>query len=525
MQLPENAIDRRTFCASVAAGAATVGLARFASAEPSSRRTNIVLIVAEDMGQQAGCYGDTTVPTPQLDRLAGEGVLFENGYVTQASCSPSRSSIFTGLYPHENGQLGLSHRGYTMHRGIPTLPALLKAEGYRTGVIGKVHVAPDEDIPFDFTAQEYLRLSASAGRPLRPDTRDVRLYAEMARAFIEGSGEEPFFLMANFGDAHKVGSRYPTQVKGLPEHPVGPDDVPLFPEFGEIDTPEIREEVAGYYNAVQRVDAGVGLLVDVLSETKHENETLVVFIGDHGPPVSRGKTTTYEFGLKIPFIVRWPGRMRAGSRLRELVSTVDILPTCVEAAGGQVPREVTGQSLSPLLSGQTEGWRQTLCAEWTTHGPGFTPQRCIRDARHKLILNLRVDVPKPGLGVDGSKVRDALRDPKWEGTEARRVFDLLENPPPVELYDLRRDPIEYHNLAGDPEYAAVAKRLGDALQAWREATHDPLLDPEYFEAMVAHHDAFDREYRAKVAAAKKAGEKPPRRAIDMTGFQRDWPLR
>ena len=512
--MQNESMDRRAFCGSVLAGVAALGMPRAAWTAGLPEPANILLIVAEDMGQQVGCYGDDTVPTPYLDRLASEGVLFENSYVTQASCSPSRSSIFTGLYPHQNGQLGLAHRGYRMHRGIPTLTALLKKLGYRTGVIGKIHVAPESDIPFDFDARDHHK----------GDTRDVRKYAEVSEQFISTSADRPFFLMANFGDAHKVGSRYPVQVMGLPEHPVGPDDIRMFPEHGEIDTPEVREEVAGYYNAVQRVDVGVGLLLDVLEKTGKAENTLVIFIGDHGPPISRGKTTTYEFGLKIPFLVRWPGRARPGVRQQALISTVDILPTCLTAALGATPRPMAGRSLAPLLGGETDGWRQTLCAEWTTHGPGFTPQRCIRDERYKLILNLRLDQPKPGLGVDGSKVRNAIQDPKWAGTEAKGVFDLLEHPVPVELYDLEKDPIEYHNLADDPAYQGVKDRLMQQLQAWREETHDPLLDPAYFEAIKQHHDAFAEDFRARVAAAKAAGEKPPNRVIDMAAFQKDWPI-
>lgn len=468
-------------------------------------RPNLLLIVAEDMGPQIGCYGDRTVPTPHLDRLAGEGVLFENAYVTQASCSPSRSSILTGLYPHRNFQLGLAHLGYRMHRGIPSLPQALKRQGYRTGIQGKLHVNPEGGFPFDVRGNRH--------------SKDIPAYAESADAFLKERGDTPFFLYVNFGDCHKP---FVAQVKGLPEKPVTASEIRLFREHGELDTPAVREETAGYYNSVQRVDIGVGLLLDLLSKHGVADNTLVVFIGDHGPPMSRGKTTTYEFGVKIPMILRWPGQSRAGVRSDALVSTVDLMPTLLDAAGAACPTPIDGMSLRPLLKVGAAAWRDTVCTEWHTHGPGFAPQRTIRDKRYKLILNLRTDIAKPGIGVDGCKVGGALKDPKFEGTQAKRVFDLLESPPAVELYDLQNDPIEYHNLAGQAESADVQGRLMKQLQTWREQTRDPFLDSEVFEAHKRHFDQYVAELPERRKKVKPDRQGRRRVLIDMSLFQRDW---
>lgn len=501
-------MTRRLFCQTLLGGTAALGLAPLLHA--SETAPNIILITADDLGIQLNSYGDDTVPTPHLNQLAQEGVVFQNAYVTQASCSPSRSSMFTGLYPHQNNQLGLEHRGYTMHRGIPTLPALLKAQGYRTGSIGKVHVRPAEDLPFDFQIYRSDGLNA----------KDVTHYAKHAETFINETGDQPFFLLYSLGDPHK---RFFHQVSGIPQNPVKAEDMKPFAEHGGIDTPEIREEIAGYYNAVQRIDVGIKLLRDLLKKTGKDKNTLIIFIGDHGAPFSRGKTTTYEFGLRIPFLVHWPERITGGQIKTEFISTVDILPACMDAIGTNAPAHVAGQSFLPLITGQSIPWRQTLCAEFTTHGPGFTPQRTIRDERYKLILNLRTDQPKPGLGVDGCKVRQAMQDSKWEKTEGYRVFKILENPPEVELYDLQNDPIEYHNLAGTAEHQAIETRLKKELHNWRQKTHDPLLDPAIFAAYKKHHDDFDRDYQKRVAAAKAAGEEMPYRKIDMTKFQETWP--
>ena len=501
-------MNRRDFCGALLGGAAALSLAPLVHATES--KPNIVFITADDLGIELNRYGDMTVPTPHLNQLADEGVLFKNAYVTQASCSPSRSSMFTGLYPHQNNQLGLEHRGYVMHKGIPTLPALLKANGYRTGSIGKVHVRPEEDLPFDF------QVYRSDG--LNP--KDVTHYVKHAETFLNETNDQPFFLLYSLGDPHK---RFFHQVSGIPTNPVKAEDMKPFPQHGGIDTPEIREEVAGYYNAIQRIDVGIKMLRDLLAKTGKDKNTLIIFIGDHGAPLSRGKTTTYEFGLRIPYLIHWPERIPAGQVRSEFVSTVDLLPTCLEAAGLTAPKHLAGQSFLPMVTGKAIPWRKTLCAEFTTHGPGFTPQRCIRDERYKLILNLRTDQKKPGLGVDSCKVRDAMQDPKWENTEGYRVFKMLENPPEVELYDLQNDPIEYHNLAGKPELQAVETRLKEALLTWRKETHDPLLDSAVFAAYKKHHDDFDKNYQAQVAAAKAKGEKEPYRKIDMTKFQETWP--
>ncbi|MBN2449614.1 MAG: sulfatase [Lentisphaeria bacterium] len=498
-------LSRRTFLAGAALAPVTLGLAAPLGGPEKAKRPNILLVTAEDMGCQCEPYGDGTVPTPNLGRLAREGVLFRHAYVTQASCSPSRSSLLTGLYPHQNGQFGLAHLGYRMHRAIPNLPGLLKGLGYRTGIQGKLHVEPASEYSFDVKGNSH--------------SKDIPAYVDSARAFLSARGADPFFLYVNFGDCHKP---FVDQVKGLPERPVTPDRVRIFPEHGELDTPELRREVAGYYNSVQRVDAGVGGLLDLLDEFGLAENTLVVFIGDHGPPLSRGKTTTYEFGVRIPMLVRWPGVARPGHDSKALVSTVDILPTLVSAAGGALPSPLAGAPLREVLGGDASRWRDVVVTEYHTHGPGFQPQRAIRDRRYKLILNLRPEVRKDGLGVDGCKVPEALRDPAFAQSEAKRVFDLLEAPPPVEFYDLEKDPIEYHNLAGRPEVAQAQERLRHRLAAWREQTRDPLLDPATFAAYRDHAEDYQKrlpELRLQVKPDRQGRRRVP---IDMSPFQKDW---
>jgi N-sulfoglucosamine sulfohydrolase len=470
-------LNRRSFCRSALIGTAALGLARGARAQPE--RPNVLLITTDDMGPQLGSYGDTRARTPNLDALAGEGARFENAYVTQASCSPSRSSIFTGLYPHQNGQIGLSHRGYSMHEGMATLPALLGQAGYRTGVIGKIHVAPASATPFDWN-----------GRLTVQETREVPKVAEAAASFIRESSGRPFFLMVNYMDPHRP---LLDQVEGVPADPLGPDDIEPFP-FVPIDTPKVRQEVAAYYNCNTRADVGVGVLLETLKAAGAADNTLVMFIGDHGPPFTRGKTTCYEAGVRIPFIVRWPGHARAALVSPDLVSTVDILPTVAEACGFELPHPIAGRSLVPLLEGRRVEWRETLATEYTSHHQGgYFPRRAIRDARYKLIKNLLPDRPNPIKNVDGSAAWAESRDPTFEGTPAREAIDRHVAPPAEELYDLQQDPVEFVNLADDPAQADVLDRLRAQLQAWREETNDPLLDPQELTRLTKWHD--DEEWK------------------------------
>lgn len=184
----------------------------------------------------------------------------------------------------------------------------------------------------------------------------MAILAARADEFLNDTGDRPFFLMINFWDCHRdqgqgVPQPFPDTRFGQPEDPVGPEDVNIFPEYGEIDELVVREEVAGYYNSIQRVDIGIGMLLDALAKHKKLDSTIIIFIGDHGPAFSRGKTTTYEFGIKVPYIVRWPGMAKPGLESEALVSTIDIVPTCMSAAGLEVPSYLPGRSMATVLRG------------------------------------------------------------------------------------------------------------------------------------------------------------------------------
>lgn len=451
------------------------------------KRPNILIIIGDDLGPQLHCYGDSIARTPNFDRLAREGMRFTNAYVTQASCSPSRASLLTGLYPHQNGQIGLVP-GFSMRPGIRTLPRILKEAGYRTAVIGKVHVLPDSAFAFDFVDEMKDEGDVEAQaleegeRPHRPDrrSRDVAPFAALAKEFFAKDRERPFFLILSYPDPHRP---FLNQVGGIPANPRSADDVRSMPFLG-IDTPATREAVAGYSNSVERLDHGAGLALAALADAGLESTTVVIALGDQGPPFARAKGTCYEAGIKVPLLLRWPEHVPPGGVSNAFVSTLDLMPTILEWTRCETPSGLEGKSLAPLLgkkSIQPSTFREFVFSEFTSHGKlGHYPRRAVRDERYKLILNLEPDRPNPFKEIEGDVTWSESRRPEFESTKIRRLYDDFAFPPAVELYDLTNDPWEMKNLAADNTYHETRERLAHILSEWRKSHGDTLgVDPNW----------------------------------------------
>lgn len=451
-------------------------------------RPNILLIVSEDNGPELGCYGDPYAQTPNLDQLAAEGVRFDQAFVAQAGCSQSRSAYLTGLYPHQNGQIGLATWGYRMYReDTPNIPRSLKAAGYRTGIIGKLHINPEEAFPFDMHEIK----SANFARENLGD------YAKFAGAFI-CADDRPFFLCVNYPDAH---GPWLKQVDGLPKDPLEPDEVQAFAYLG-IDPPPMREAIANHYNCMGRLDSLVGDLLAALERSGRADNTLVVYFGDHGADFLRGKRTSYEGGVRIPLIVRWPRQAKSGQVREELVSTVDLMPTLLAIAGAEPVSGLPGRSLMPLLRDESNDWREYLFTEFHTHAAknNFYPQRTVRNNRYKLIENLLPGQVNPGYEFTNDRFEGV-----WAAIEAapdmvRAAYHRMHCPPRFELYDLQSDPYEFRNLADSAAHAAVYEELKQCLAAWREQTADPLLDSTNLARLKAEVDSM----KSKKAAKKQA---------------------
>ncbi|MBN1909241.1 MAG: sulfatase [Pirellulales bacterium] len=458
----------------------------------STARPNILLIVSEDNGPELSCYGEPYVKTPVLDRLAEGGIRFNRAYVTQAGCSQSRASILTGLYPHQHGQIGLATWNSRLYRDrTPNIVRSLKAAGYRTGIIGKLHVNPESNFPFDFA-----KIPDSNFR-----RKGLKRYAAEAEKFINAS-EKPFFLYVNYPDAHRPFLR---QVAGMPQKPLSTADVKPLAYIG-LDSPALRKDTANYYNSMNRLDTLVGRLLTVLRRSGKFDDTLIVYLGDHGADLLRGKRTCYEGGVRVPLIVHWTGHVAPGQVRSELVSTVDLAPTFLSVAGAKPIPGLPGRSLEPLFGAGDAPWREHLFTEYHFHSAhDFYPQRAVRTDRFKLIHSL---LP----GQENPDYRFTL-DSRYPGDDKvianaperiRNAYALMQRPPEYQLYDLANDPYEFRDLSADPERATVLGELKQALADWRRQTGDPLLVPENVARL-----------KAEIDASFKDG-KPDRRRLKLT---------
>ncbi|MCP4848585.1 MAG: sulfatase [Verrucomicrobiaceae bacterium] len=433
---------------------------------------NILFIVSEDNGPEIGCYG-TPIDTPHLDELARQGTLFGNAYVPQAGCSQSRAAFLTGLYPHQNGQIGLATWNYSMYSGkIPNMVSVLKKAGYRTGIIGKLHVKPKDAFPFDFKAIT----SSNFAR------KKMHSYAAEAKRFL-ADGNKPFYLQVNYPDAHRP---FIKTVDNLPHKPLTGKDVDALPCMG-INHPELRQQTADYYNCMMRLDAYIGELLKVLESSGRAESTVVVYIGDHGADLLRGKRTCYEGGVKIPMIIRWPGA-KGGQKRMELVSSLDLFPTFCEIAKTSLPDRFNGgyrypgRSLNKLIHGASPKWRTYLFTEYhlhSNHNPW--PQRAVRGQRYKLIFNPLAGEVNPGYAFTmGKKFFDAPEEQLLAEApeQVRQAYGLMRSPPRHELYDLQEDPHEFNNLADDPVHAKTLQRLQSVLTRWQKDSGDALVFPQ-----------------------------------------------
>lgn len=436
------------------------------AAEPP--RKNVVLLIADDLGMEVGCYGDKAARTPNIDALAKAGTRFTRGFASVSSCSPSRAAILTGLPTHQSGQYGLAHDVHNFHtfRTVQSIPRLLKPAGYRTGVIAKLHVQPPEVYPWVVEVKN--------------NGRNGAVIAAEAKKFIEECGEKPFFLLVGFTDPHRAKRGFDSQVplKGVPTFTFDPAKLPL-PYFLP-DQPDARADLADYYGSASRLDFGVGAVLKVLQETKRDADTLVIFLSDNGIPFPGAKTNLYDAGVHLPLIIRTPGGKAAVNRA--LVSWTDIAPTALDWAGVKPPAAMGGKSLLPLL-GQEDatGWDVVYGSHQFHEVTMYYPMRMVRTRTHKLIVNLANELPYP-------VAQDLYNSDTWQGILRRndtmigkRPRQQYEHRPREELFDLTKDPDELTNVAGDAAYAEVLKEMRSKLRAWQVATKDPWLVKETHE--------------------------------------------
>lgn len=412
----------------------------------ASSRPNIVMVIVHDLGQHLGCYG-AGLETPNLDRLAQQGIRFDNYFCTAAQCSPSRGSILTGKYPHRNGLVGLAHIGWELNADEKTLPMFLNEAGYDTYLFGGQHESADS------SRLGYANIPECGGNA-----------RETSQCFIEhlqqfAMADTPFYACLGFSEPHRPYGQ-PGYNNDLP------DKVTLLPWLP--DRPGIREDIGGLNGLVYEVDRCVGQVIAAIDAAGLKENTLLIFTTDHGTAMPRAKGTCYDSGGKTALLMHWPHHFEDGRVHGELLSNVDLMPTLCEIAQADSPEGIDGRSFLSLLEGKPYTERNDLYLEMTYHDR-YNPMRAIRTRRHKYIRNFGerplVYLPKDIYeGCAGKEMRE-------EYYGARR--------PAEELYDLESDPLEKTNLADDAEYRAHLEQLRWRVQTWMEETGDLLLQGDW----------------------------------------------
>lgn len=423
-------------------------------------RPNIVLMIAHDLGRHLGCYGVPTVNTPNLDRLAGEGVRFARSFCVAPQCSPSRAALFTGRTPHQNGVMGLthSHFAWDLHENERHLAGFLKDGGWHTALAGLQHETRRAQ---DMGWAEIISAGAPAPGTSRNGANHVAAQVVDFLGRRKSDDARPFYLQVGFAEPHRApgtpgdfGNMPPDEEQGIYVPPYLVDDEAA------------RDEFRHYQGAIRKLDDAVGEILAALdSDASLRENTLVIFTTDHGIPFPRAKCSVYDPGLETCLLLRWPaGGVEGGNVFEPMLPHTDILPTLLEIAGIPVPDNLVGRSFAPLLRGEAYEPRTEIFGELTFHDY-CDPVRCVRTDRWKLLAAFS-NAP-------------SFMDPsqQWRPRTTTRVPPKphMAYHTPVELYDLEDDPHETNNLADASEHAAVRADLLGRLHAWMKKTNDPLL--------------------------------------------------
>ncbi|MCC6823803.1 MAG: sulfatase, partial [Verrucomicrobia subdivision 3 bacterium] len=452
---------------------------------------NILWIVSDDHSwRHAAVYGDPNARTPNLDRLAGQGMRLNRAYVMSPQCLPSRASLMTGRGPVA---IGMTRFTAALPAECVMFPEVLRQRGYFTALAGRPHHLQGwsytTNIPPLYAKLGLLTVSnrfdfVRESNHGTAESRRDEFFQQLDEFFAAAPRGKPFFLQFGLLDPHRAFSDTNANPYGRQYDPARLTLAPDFP-----DTPAVRADLALYYGMVSRMDHDVGRVLKALDDRGMATNTMVVFVGDNGAALFRGKGTLYELGIRVPLIVRWPGVIQPGSVSEELISGEDFAPTMLEAAGQRPLPEMTGRSFLRLLRGESVPGREMVFAERGAHGdPLPSHAACLDFSRvvitrsHKLIYNATWQLPywpvdffNQPFWLELAKQNEAgTLDPKW------RSFYFAPQRPMFELYDLANDPHELHNLAGKPEAAREEFRLRMALTEWMLTERDylPLPAPD-----------------------------------------------
>lgn len=425
-------------------------------------RPNFIIFVADDMAwEDCGAYGHPTVRTPNIDQLAADGMRFDRAYLTTSSCSPSRCSMLTGRYPHSTGA-GELHLPLPKDQTMFTVP--LREAGYWTASVGKWHLGEAVANQVDY----------------RKGARPAAMGGAWVQALKDRPKDKPFFLWAAHSDPHRGYQPGAIATPHKPEEVVVP---PFFP-----DTPEVRRDIALYYDEVSRFDQHIGETLAELEAQGQTENTFVLVISDNGRPFPHCKTNVHVPGVRTPFVLRWPAKVKPGTTTKQVVSTIDIAPTLLSLAGLKPLPSFQGISFAALLRGEESPFRIYAFAEHNWHDyKAF--ERAVHSQRYCYVRNWLTEIP-------GTPPADAVRSPTWEEinrlqqegklTEAQSLS--FKTPRAAEfLFDVVKDPDCIHNLATEPDHKDAVEGFRKILNDWQHETSDSFPGAEKVTP-----DGFDR---------------------------------
>lgn len=427
---------------------------------------NILLILADDCTyNDLPLYGGVNAKTPNIDKLAGEGLTFNRAYLSSSMCQPCRAELYSGLYPMGNG-CAWNHSGCRPE--IKGMPQILRKLGYRVGLAGKTHIRPASVFPFE-------KVEGFDPNCVRNPTSDHDL--GRVRKFMERKTDEPFCLVIALTEPH-----VPWVMGDASQYP--PKKLKLPPNIA--DTPRTREDFSKYLAEITYMDGQVGEILDTLKSTGQDDHTLVLFSSEQGSQFPGCKWTTWNTGLHTALVARWPGKVKGGERTNALVQYADILPTLLDLGGGD-PDGFDGSSFGGVLRGKEKKHRKYVYGMHNNfpEGPPY-PTRTISDGTYRLILNLTPNelfIEKHLMGLKGNAVLNNpywatwVRD-SWEKPEVYQLVKRYQFRPAISFYNSLEDPYEMNNLAQNKIYNQKIQGMKKELKRWMEAEGDPgiLLD-------------------------------------------------
>ena len=479
----------------------------------SANRPNILFISVDDMNcDSVGVYGNPLRDTtPHIDRLAAEGLRFEYAHVMVGNCFPGRNVMFTGRSSHSNLVEGF----YPIPQPhYPHLVDLMKEGGYFTGIFGKVnHSTPYTPYPWD--------LILGTNSKEKHHIKDANSYYLTTAEGISAANEtgKPFCLLINVSDPHLPfygwSRRQQIEDPYLPSRLYSPQEVPV-PGYLP-DTPKVRRELAHYYMSVRRADDCVGESLRALNDSGQANQTIVIFLSDHGMPFPFAKTCLYHHSTRTPWIIRWPKQIKPGTHdTQHMISALDLLPTLLDIAKINHPRGLEGRSFYPLLKGQQQPEREFVVKEYNESSARRRhPMRAIQTKRFNYIFNpwavegRRFQAAAQGTLSYRELVATAQTDPVWAKRLAQFETRTVE-----EFFDIKNDPDNLHNLIDRPEWQEEIAAHRALLDQWMKRTKDPVyaafqnrLDSDYLDGYVEaiQSEAFRR---GQVAKHRKQNEPP-----------------